>query len=147
MTNLEIATRFSEFLEGRDLAGLQTMLADGFTAKGPTMEINKEQTLVYLQVLFTAIPDYRFGLTNFQEEGEVVRCTTHESGIHQGVLDLKALGLPVSVPPTGKSFQLPSSTLTIRVVNGKVAYFGEEAVPGGGLAGMLEQLGVRLPGR
>ncbi len=147
MTTLEIATRFSEFLERRDLAGLQTLLADDFAARGPTMEVNKQQTLAYLQVLFTAVPDYRFGLTNFEEEGELVRCTTHESGTHQGVLDLKALRLPVSVPPTGKSFQLPSSTLTIRVVNGKVAYFGEEAVPGGGLAGMLEQLGVRLPGR
>ncbi len=147
MTNLEIATRFSEFLERRDLAGLQTLLADDFAAKGPTMEINKQQTLAYLQILFTAIPDYRFGLTNFQEQGELIRCTTHESGTHQGVLDLKALGLPVSLPATGKSFELPSSTLTIRVVNGKVAYFGEEAVPGGGLAGMLDQLGVKLPSR
>jgi SnoaL-like domain len=147
MTNLEVATRFSEFLERRDVAGLQALLADDFAAQGPTMEINKQQTVAYLQILFTAVPDYRFGLTNFQEEGELVRCTTHESGTQLGVLDLKGLGMPVSLPPTGKSFQLPSSTLTIRVVNGKIAYFGEDAVPGGGLAGMLEQLGVRLPSR
>ncbi len=147
MSNLEIATRFSKFLECRDVAGLQTLLADNFVAKGPTMELTRQQTLAYLQLLFTAFPDYGFGLADYKEEGELIRCTTHESGTHQGILDLKAFGLPVSLPPTNRSFRLPSGTLTIRVVNGKIAYFGEEAAEGGGLTGILDQLGVGLPRR
>ena len=101
----------------------------------------------YLQLLFTAFPDHSFGLADYEEEGELIHCTTHESGTHQGVLDLKAFGLAVSLPPTNKSFRLPSGTLTIRVTDGKIAYFGEEAAEGGGLAGILDQLGVRLPRR
>ncbi len=147
MSNLEIAKRFSEFLESHDLAVLQTLLADNFVAKGPTMELTKQQTLAYLQLLFTAFPDHCFGFANYQEEGELIHCTTHETGTHQGMLDLKAFGLPVSLPPTNKSFRLPAGTLTLRVVEGKIAYFGEEAAEGGGLAGILGQLGVQLPRR
>ena len=147
MSNLEIAKRFSEFLESRDLAGLQTLLADNFVAKGPTMELTKQQALAYLQLLFTAFPDHSFGLADYEEVGEMIRCTTHESGTHQGVLDLKEFGLPVTLPPSNKPIRLPNGKLTIRVVNGKIAYFGEEAAEGGGLAGILEQLGVRFPHR
>ena len=147
MSNLEVAMRFSECLECRDLAGLQTLLTDNFVAKGPTMELTKQQTLAYLQLLFTAFPDHSFGLADYEEEGELIHCTTHESGTHQGVFDLKAFGLPVSLPPSNKSFSLPSGTLTFRVVDGKIAYFGEDAAEGGGLAGILDQLGVRLPTR
>jgi ketosteroid isomerase-like protein len=147
MSNLEIAMRFFEFLECRDLAGLETLLADDFAAKGPTMELTKQQALAYLQLLFTAFPDHRFGLADYEEEGELIHCTTHESGTHQGILDLKAFGLPVALPPTNKPFRLPGGRLTIRVADGKIAYFGEEATEGGGLAGILDQLGVRLPRR
>ena len=53
--------------------------------------------------------------------------------------------MPVSLPPTGKTFELPESVYTIRVVDDKVVYFSEKVVEGGGLAGILSQLGVKLP--
>lgn len=146
MDNIEIAKKLSEAFEARDLASLQALLADDFAAKGPTVELTKAQTLGYLKVLFTAFPDHRFGLTDFRQDGEDVQCTSHESGTHTGMLDLSPFGIPVSLPATGKGFRLPSSTLTVRVANEKIIYFGEESVPGGGLAGILEQLGVKLPG-
>ena len=147
MSNLEIAMRFCESLECRDLAGSQTLLADDFVAKGPTMELTKQQVIAYLQLLFTAFPDHSFGFADYEDKGEVIHFTTHERGTHQGVLDLKTFGVPISLPPTNKSFRLPAGRLTLRVVNSKIAYFGEEAGEGGGLAGILDQLGVRLPGR
>jgi predicted ester cyclase len=145
MSNIEIARKFSETLESRNLESLQALLADGFAAKGPSMQLTREQTLGYLKVLFTAFPDYSFGLTDFRQEGESIQCTSHESGTHTGLLDLKPFGLSVSLPPTGKPFRLPGSTFTIHVANDKITYFGEESVPGGGLAGILGQLGVKLP--
>lgn len=142
MSNLEIAQKVSEALESRDVAGLQALLPDDFVAKGPSFELNKPQTLGYLQIMFTAFPDHRFGLTNFREEGKVIYCTAHERGTHTGVLDLKPLGMSVSLPPTGKSFALPDFTITMRVAENRVAYFAEEDVPGGGMAGILAQLGA-----
>jgi len=145
MSNIEVAKRFADLLESRDVKGLQTLLADDFRAKGATLEITKQQTLGYLQIFFTAFPDHRFGFTDFEEKGDLVYCTGLETGTHQGVLDLNPFGMPISLPPTGKSFKLPKSVFAFRVSGDKVTYYSEEAVKGGGLAGILEQLGVKLP--
>jgi hypothetical protein len=145
MSNLEVAKCFADLLESGDVKGLQTLLTDDFRAKGATRELTKQQALGYLQIFFTAFPDHNFGFTGFEEKGDWVYCTGQETGTHQGVLDLNPFGMPISMPPTGKSFKLPKSTFTFRVAGDKVAYYGEEAVKGGGLAGILEQLGVELP--
>ncbi len=145
MSNLEVAKRFADLLESGDVKGLQVLLADDFKAKGETLELTKPQALGYLQIFFTAFPDHRFGFTDFDEKGDLVYCTGQETGTHKGVLDLNPLGMPISLPPTGKSFILPKSVFSFRVAGDKVTYYSEEAVKGGGLAGILEQLGVKLP--
>ena len=145
MSNLEVAKRFADLLESGDVKGLQALLADDFRAKGATRELTKQQALGYLQTIFTAFPDYRFGFADFEEKGDSVNCTSQETGTHKGVLDLNPFGIPISLPPTGKSIELPKSINTFRVAGDKVTFYGEEAVQGGGLAGILEQLGVKLP--
>lgn len=145
MSNLETAKRAADALESKNLKGLQALLADDFRAKGQTLELTKQQAIGYLQTLFTAFPDHRFGFTDFEEKGDLISCTGHEMGTHQGVLDLNPLGIPVSLSPTGKSFQLPKIGYTFRVARDQVTYFGEEVIQGGGLTGILAQLGVKLP--
>jgi hypothetical protein len=145
MGNFEIAKRAADLLESRDLEGLQALLADDFRAKGATLELTKQQTLGYLQIFFTAFPDHSFGFTDFEKKGGLVYCNGQETGTHMGVLDLNPFKIPVSLPPTGKSFKLPKSVFTFRVAGDKVTYFREEAGKGGGLAGILEQLGVKIP--
>ena len=145
MSNLEVAKKFADLLESKDVQGVQALLADDFRAKGATIELTKQQTLGYLQIFFTAFPDHRFGFADFEEKEGVIYCTGQETGNHKGVLDLKPLGMPLSLPPTGKSFKLPKSVFTFRVAGDTVSYFSEEAGKGGGLAGILEQLGVKLP--
>lgn len=144
MTYLEIVKKATDLLESRDLIGLQSLLTDDFRAKGATRELTKQQTLAYLQMFFTAFPDHRFDFNNFEEKGDSIYCTAQETSTHKGVLDLTPFGIPVSMPPTGKSFKLPKCVYTFRVVGDKVTYYNEEAAKGGGLAGILEQLGVNL---
>jgi hypothetical protein len=145
MKSLEVAQTAADLLEARDVKGLQALLAEVFKAKGPTMELTKQQTLGYLQILFTAFPDHRFGFIGFEENGDWISCTGQETGTHQGILDLKPFGISVTLSPTGKSFRLPKSKFAFRTANGKLTYFSEEATEGGGLAGILAQLGVKLP--
>jgi len=145
MSNLEVAKRFADLLESRDVKGLQALLADEFRAKGGTRELTKQQALGYLQIFFTAFPDHRFGFADFEEKGELIQCTGQETGTHQGVLDLNSFGMPISLPPTGKSFKLPKSIFSFRVAGDKVTHYTEEPVQGGGLAGILHQLGVNIP--
>jgi hypothetical protein len=124
---------------------LQTVLADDFKAKGATRELTKQQTTGYLQTFFTAFPDHRFNFTDLEEKEGVIYCTGQETGTHQGVLDLQPFEMPISVPPTGRSFKLPKSVFTFHVAGDQVTYFSEDEVMGGGLEGILEQLGVKLP--
>lgn len=144
MRNIEVVKKFAEHLQAKDLIELGGILADDFVGKGPSMELTKQQIIAYFQMLFTAFPDISFGLINFEQKGDLVFCSSHEQGTHRGILDLNPFGLPVSLPPTGKTFQLPKGIFTFRVVNDKVAFLGESAAEGGGLAGVLEQLGVKL---
>jgi hypothetical protein len=143
MSNLDVAKKFADLLESRDVKGLQDLLADEFSAKGPTRELTKQQTLDYLQIFFTAFPDHSFSFTDLEEKEGAIYYTGQETGTHQGVLDLQPFGMPISLPATGKTFKLPRSVYTFRVVGDKVTYYSEEAVKGGGLAGILEQLGVK----
>jgi hypothetical protein len=145
MNNLEVAKKFADLLESGDLKGLQALMSDDFRAKGATRELTKQQALGYLQMFLTAFPDHRFGFAEFEEKGDLITCTGQETGTHLGVLDLKPFGIPVSLPPTGKSFKLPQSVYSFRVAGDEVTSYFEEAVQGGGLAGILEQLGVKLP--
>ncbi len=144
MSNIETVKRFAGLAETKDLNGLQEILADDFSAKGTTMELNRQQIVGYLKILFTAFPDHSFGLTDFEEKGDLVYCAIHERGTHNGVLDLSSFGMPVSLPPTGKALTLPVGRFTFRVANNKITYLSEEAAEGGGLAGILAQLGVKL---
>jgi hypothetical protein len=144
MSNLEIVKQVTDMLESRDLIVLQALLADDFRAKGATRELTKQQTLGYLKIFFTAFPDHHFGFADFKEKRDSIDCTAQETGTHKGVLDLTPFGMPISLPPTGKPFRLPKSVYTFRVAVDKVTYYSEEAVQGGGLAGILEQLGVKL---
>jgi predicted ester cyclase len=145
MSNLETSTRFADLLKSGDLKELQALMADDFRAKGATRELTKQQALGYLQMFFAAFPDHRFNFVDFnKEEEDLITCTGQETGTHLGVLDLKPFGIPVFLPPTGKSFKLSKSIYTFRVASDKVTCYSEEAVKGGGLAGILEQLGVKL---
>ena len=146
MSDYEIAKRAADLLEARDLKGFQALLADDFRAKGGTLELNKQQSLGYFQMFFTAFPDHSFGFANF-ETGEMdgwISCTAQETGTHKGVLDLHPFGKPISLPPTGRSFKLPQCVFTFRVAGDKVTYISESTGEGGGLAGILEQLEVKL---
>ena len=144
MSNLEVVKKFANLLDSGDVMGLRDFLADDFKAKGGTLELTKQQALGYLQTIFTAFPDHRFSFTDFNEKGDLVYCTGQETGTHNGVLNLIPFGIPVSLPPTGKSFILPKCIFSFHAAGNKVTYYSEEAVKGGGMGGILEQLGVKL---
>jgi predicted ester cyclase len=143
VSNIDVAKRFTDALEARELDLAGAMMADEFKAIGPSLQLTKPQTMAYLQLLFTAFPDYGFNFESLEPAGDYIRCYAHEQGTHLGTLDLKAFGMPLVVSATGKSFHLPKSTFSFQADGEKVTSFKEEAGQGGGLAGMLDQLGLK----
>ena len=66
------------------------------------------------------------------------------TGTQTGELNLPLPGVP-KIPASGKHVSLPKEKNTVTVKNGKISRFEAEVVPGGGVMGILAQLGVPIP--
>jgi len=91
--------------------------------------------------LIRAMPDWKFNTTNYKVVGDRVTCSVRISGIHSGVLDLPMMNIH-GYQPTGKRVRLPLEQNTYVIRDGKVARLEVEKVEGGGIPGILTQIGA-----
>jgi len=105
------------------------------------MEINKN--------LKKACPnlDYHFHVDRVDGlSGHLVKISAELKGTQSGVLDLSPVGLGVT-PATDKSFATPREHIKVIIKDSKVASWVVEPIEGGGLMGILSQLGLAVPSR
>lgn len=145
MGHIETLRATLDALEAKDVGTLAGLLSDDFAIEGNTA-LGKQQMLAYMRALFTAFPDFSFGFGKIKEAGDNLQVEMHESGTHTGTFDLNPLGAPVTFPPTGRTFSLPVATVEFTVRDGKIIWMKEHTTEGGGLDGILAQLGVSPPG-
>ena len=89
--------------------------------------------------------DYHFHVDRVDgRDGAVVKISAELTGTHSGVLDLSRVGLGVT-PATDKSFAMPREHGKVTIKGGKVASWAIEPIEGGGLTGILGQLGIAVP--
>lgn len=86
-----------------------------------------------------AFPDYSENPTDLREEGNAVRFVAHVRGTQWGPLTLPAME---PIPPSGRSIQLPPEPAWVRILDGRLLVYHVQEVPGGGIRGILSQLGV-----
>lgn len=145
MNDVEIAAKVFELIEAKDIAGAKTLLSDDMTFSGPVPEpVSGDMWMGLHAKLNAGFPDWSFNLSGVHQHGDVVHCTAQITGTHTGDLDLSPMGLPV-VPATGKAIQLPAEELSVTVDGGKITSVAGDPVPGGGVMGILGQLGVEIP--
>jgi hypothetical protein len=88
--------------------------------------------------------DYHFHVDRVDGlDGGVVKISAELKGTHSGVLDLTSVGLGVT-PATEKSFAMPREHGKVTIKGGKVASWVVEPMEGGGLMGILGQLGIAV---
>ena len=91
--------------------------------------------------------DYHFHVDRVDGlDGCVVKISEELKGTHSGVLDLSAVGLGVT-PATDNSFAMPREHGKVTIKHDKVASWVVEPIEGGGLMGILAQLGIPVPAR
>ena len=146
MSTAELAKKVFRLIEAKDTAGAAELLSSDFKFSGPVSEpIGGQEWMSLHDKLNAAFPDFSFNVReDSEEEGDVAHIKVQLSGTHEAELDLSPMGLP-SVPSTGKSMRLPEEVLDVTVVDGKVSAVHGEPIEGGGLMGILAQLGVELP--
>jgi predicted ester cyclase len=91
-----------------------------------------------------ALPDWKFNASDFKENGDQVTAALRITGTHTGELQLPLPGLP-AIPASGTKVSLPSEPSTFTVTNGKLAKLELARIEGGGVMGILSQLGVNIP--
>jgi hypothetical protein len=116
MNKIDTVKAFSEALDARDFNKAASYLADDFVFAGPVPQPIGKQAFIAVQI----------------------------TGTHTRGLVLPMPGIP-PIPATGKSVSLPEEHITFTFKGDKITSLTSDNVPGGGVAGVLAQIGVQLP--
>ena len=145
MSNIDLVKSTLAAFESGDVKKAESLLSDDMVFSGPVPQPIPRNEFIGLQgALVAAIPDWKFNASDYKEQGDKVTLKVHISGTHTKALSLPPMGIQ-SLPPTGKHVQLPYEPLTVTVKNGKATRIEGEHIEGGGVPGLLDQLGVKMP--
>lgn len=145
MSNTDLVKTVLAAFESGDTKKAEGMLADDMVFAGPVPQpIGKREYVGLQSALIAAMPDWKTNPSDFKEQGDQVMLKVHISGTHTKPLTLPAMGIQ-AMPATGKHVQLPYEPLTITFKDGKVTRIEAQHVEGGGVPGLLGQLGINLP--
>ena len=145
MNQREIVQALLDSVQRGDFEKAKSLLSNDYQFSGTVPEtINGETWLGLHRNLKKAFPnlDYRFHVDGV--EGDVINISAELKGTHSGVLDLGAVGLGVT-PATNKSFAMPREHGKVMIKDSKVTAWVVNRIEGGGLMGILGQLGIAVP--
>lgn len=142
----EIIRKFMAALENNEKDEAESYLADDFIFSGWTPKsLNKSGFLSMISGIKEGIPGLIFNLHNVLEENQQrVTATWQIAGYQSDSFLLTSLGLP-PIPQMARSVSLPSENVVYMLTNGQIRSLAVEATPGGGLEGLLHQLGIHVP--
>ncbi len=138
-------TQMIEFVEAFNQMDIETMsshLADTLAFHGPTPNpLGKGQFVGMMRMLHTAFPDIKANIVLVSSEDDEARITSAMQGTHTGTLDMTAFGKG-AIPATGKAFKLPVGAFDYTWKDGQIVTIQTHPNPGGGLPGIMQQLGL-----
>lgn len=145
MTRVETIKAFSAALEAKEFEKVASYLADDFVLSGPVPQPIGKQEFIAVQSAFEgAFEDWTFNSHDEVEQGDKVTAAVQITGTHTRDLVLPIPGMP-AIPATHKKISLPEEHLEFTFRGDKIASLTSDNVPGGGVPGVLQQIGVQLP--
>ena len=141
----DIVQKFVEAFQARDYVTCEGYLSDDFRFFGPVPQPQgAQQWMGTVKGMNAAIPDIDYHLSITGAQDGHVHTQTQLTGTHTAEWDLSPIGLGV-IPATNKSFTNPAEAGTMTVRDGKITSYEIQSQPGGGLPGILAQLGIEMP--
>jgi hypothetical protein len=146
METIDVVKTFITALQSGDMELAANTMTDDFKTSGllPGRELNARELLALQSELLVAMPDFSYNLTDMQEEGDEVKALVQITGTQTGDLSLTLLGLR-TIPATGIAVDLAQLSTRYRVADDKVVEMHIDSEPGGGLTGLLQQVGGEIP--
>ncbi|MFN2119338.1 MAG: nuclear transport factor 2 family protein [Anaerolineales bacterium] len=145
MSGIDIVKAALAAAEAGDYAKVSGMLTDDMKFAGPVPNpVGKNEFIGIQSAMVAGIPDWKFNASDLKEEGDKVTGALQISGTQSKELKLPLPGMQ-PIPATGKHVSLPKEPVTFTIRDGKIARLESAVVPGGGVMGVLAQLGVPAP--
>ncbi len=142
MSAIDAVKSLMNALEANERDTAANYLADRFKATGWTpAPLNKKDFLDVVGGLKEGIPGLIFNLHNVSEEGHTVHGTIQIAGYQTDTFNIPTLSLP-PIPQMGRSVSLPTEDVDFTVENELVALMHVQHAEGGGIRGLLHQLGT-----
>ncbi len=132
-------------LQSGDMGMAASLLADDFVLQGwAEQTIDKGQFLAMQSNLLVAMPDFSYNLSDVHMEGQSIEALIQISGTNSGNLDLSMLDI-APMQATGLAVNLPQLPVRFVIENDTLKEMVMATVAGGGLSGLLQQIGGELP--
>ena len=145
MSALDIVQTFITAAQSGDSDMAAQLLTDDFTLQGfIERPLTQGEFLALQSLLFDAMPDMNYNLSNEQEVQEGVQALMQLTGTNTADLSLPMFGLQ-NVAATGNTVMLPQVPVLFRITDGRISSMEMAMVPGGGLSGLVQQIGAELP--
>ena len=147
MSAIETVNTYMTALQSGDIELAANTMSDDFVMSGfAPKELNKNQFLSTYSNLLASMPDLSFNMADeLSEQDGTVQVEIEMTGTHLNQLELPVLGIQ-PIEPTGLAVTLAQTKVTYSVNGEKqVARMEMQPVVGGGLEGLLQQVGAELP--
>lgn len=146
----EIVNDFMEALAAKEFTRAANYLADSMILSGFTpAPLTKNHLILVVSGLAEGFPNLAYNFHATEEsadtaEGSQVRGTVQLTGSQANSFELPPLGIG-PIPQMARSVSLPQETWEFRVKNNLIAAIQVDRKPGGGIEGLLNQLGIHDP--
>lgn len=140
-----IVRDFMSTLDNNDLETATSYLADTFVFSGWTPKpLDKAGFLDVIKNIKEGIPGLSFNLHNVLAQNTEITGVIHITGYQTDSFIIPSLGTP-PIPQTANSISLPTEDVTYQLAAGQISSMHVQHVPGGGVTGLIKQLGIDLP--
>lgn len=133
-TTEQVLKEWTARLDAGDLDGSSEFVAEDVEWANPVASVRgRDELRALLDVLWTAIPDFRHGITDIVSSGDLVAARGIASGTHTGPL----AGPTGDVPASGRTVSFPFAAFA-RVEDGQIREFRGYS----DVMGFLQQIGA-----
>jgi ketosteroid isomerase-like protein len=145
--NNPIATvsSFFSLVEGKQLDAAYALLSDDLVVRGPApVPLGKKEYTAVHSAWSKACSDWSFNLSKAEvvAGGKVAATIAISATLDGDLVGLPVPGLPARIAPTGRRAKLPEEHPVVTVEGGKITALEFATPPGGGIPGLLAQMGV-----
>jgi hypothetical protein len=145
MENDKIVEEYFNAIERSDFAKAESYCTKDLKVTGVSPEpLSLTQFLGVHKAFNKGMPDFRFNYKIGSVSQNIVETKVKLSGTHTKEIPSPIPGVN-NIPPTNKSVRMPEEKVRFTFKDNKISGIVLEKVAGGGLPGVLKQLGVEVP--